>query len=133
MSDQYTPLDEIRPDQPAPTPRTDAFPVREIERAIDEALHPKGMSTHCGKATLDASHVQRVLKVSRMLERELSAKTAEADRLREALKHELNALNLVLTRQRDGEVCRVSVSDLLQGIRLLEQALAATRKDPSNG
>jgi hypothetical protein len=37
------------------------FPIPQIERAIHEALNPRGMSTHDGKVTLDASWVQRLL------------------------------------------------------------------------
>ena len=53
-----------------PTPRTDAYPTKLVERSIDEALHPKGMSTHDGMVKLSANHIQHILAVSRQLERE---------------------------------------------------------------
>jgi hypothetical protein len=55
------------------TPRTDAYPTKLVERSIEEALHPKGMSTHSGKVSLDSSHVLHILAVSRSIERDLNA------------------------------------------------------------
>jgi hypothetical protein len=37
---------------------------REIERAIKSAEHPKGMSTHDGKASIDASILRRLLMIA---------------------------------------------------------------------
>jgi hypothetical protein len=70
----------------AATPRTDAYPTKLVERSIDEALHPKGMSTHSGKVTLDASHVLHILAVSREIERELTRLKQELGEARAAIK-----------------------------------------------
>lgn len=114
-------------DQPAPTPRTEELSTM---GKMELALYSEQHDALC--AILGTRRIS-IVEAVRMAGEQLSTKTAEAERLREALKHELVALNIVLTRQRDGDVCRVSVSDLLQGIRMLEQALAATREDSSNG
>ena len=53
-----------------PTPLTDAFPVSLIRAQINEALHPKGMSTHGGKVKLDCSHVLHALALCSQLERD---------------------------------------------------------------
>jgi hypothetical protein len=37
---------------------------REIERAIDEAVNPKGMATHSGMARINASILQRLLAIA---------------------------------------------------------------------
>lgn len=52
--------------------------LREIERAMQAAEFPRGMSVHDGKAKVRSSHLRRLLA-------ELTAMTAEHDRLREAL------------------------------------------------
>lgn len=55
------------------TPVTDAYPTKLVERSIEEALHPKGMSTHSGMVRLSCNHVMLILSRSRQLERKLSA------------------------------------------------------------
>lgn len=42
------------------TPSIPDFMRKRMERAIEEALHPKGMSTHDGYARIQASDVQRL-------------------------------------------------------------------------
>jgi hypothetical protein len=37
---------------------------REIERAIDEAVNPKSMSTHSGMARINAATLQRLLAIA---------------------------------------------------------------------
>jgi hypothetical protein len=37
---------------------------REIERAIDEAVNPKGVSTHSGMARINAATLQRLLAIA---------------------------------------------------------------------
>ena len=64
------------------TPLTDQFPVSRIERALQEELHPVGMSTHSGKVTLDISHVQIIIGRSRQIETTLTESRAECERLR---------------------------------------------------
>lgn len=44
--------------------RVPAFMVRKFERAIEEAEHQKGMSTHDGKARVEASHLRLLLHVA---------------------------------------------------------------------
>ena len=39
------------------------FIRKRIEQACEEALHPKGMSTHDGMARIHVSDVQRLLKI----------------------------------------------------------------------
>ena len=52
--------------------------LREIERAIQEAEFPRGMSVHDGKAKVHSSHLRRLLA-------ELAALRAERDALRAAV------------------------------------------------
>lgn len=49
-----------------------------LEREIERAQHPAGMSVHDGRVHIDASVIQRLLAV-------IDAQQAERDRLREAL------------------------------------------------
>ena len=71
------------------TPLTDQFPVSRIERALQEELHPVGMSTHSGKVTLDISHVQIIIGRSRQIETTLTESRAECERLRERCREEI--------------------------------------------
>ena len=52
--------------------------LREIERAIQAAEFPRGMSVHDGKAKVHSSHLRRLLA-------ELAALRAERDALRAAV------------------------------------------------
>lgn len=49
-----------------------------LEREIERAQHPAGMSVHDGRVHIEASVIQRLLAV-------IDAQQAERDRLREAL------------------------------------------------
>lgn len=40
-----------------------AFIRRDVERAIEDALHPKGMSTHDGKARIGVDRLQYLLRI----------------------------------------------------------------------
>ena len=55
------------------TPRTDAYPTKYVERDIDEALNPRGMSVHSGQVKLQSNHVQRIIARSRGIEMDLAA------------------------------------------------------------
>ena len=41
-----------------------------VERQIESALHPSGMSVHDGKGRFEVSHIQYMLKYIEQLERE---------------------------------------------------------------
>src|SRR3990167_1656835 len=50
----------------AMTPERELLPAfirKRIESAIEDALHPKGMSTHSGMALVHVADIQRLLKV----------------------------------------------------------------------
>lgn len=52
------------------TPLMDSYPTSVVEREINEALHPVGMSVHSGKVRLPCSHVQNIIARARSLERD---------------------------------------------------------------
>ena len=64
------------------TPETDAFPTSRLEREIDAALNPKGMSVHSGKMTVLCDHVEYVISRSRNIERQRDELRAEVEQLR---------------------------------------------------
>ena len=55
-----------------------SFMRKRIEEAIDNAINPKGMSTHSGKATVLASDLQRMLLVVDLATQELAKQAKEA-------------------------------------------------------
>ena len=44
-------------------PKLPEFIRRDVERAIEDALHPKGMSTHDGKARIGVDRLQYLLRM----------------------------------------------------------------------
>jgi hypothetical protein len=62
-----------------PIVSAEADPIRAmIQREIDFALHPKGMSTHSGKVQLQISHVQRMLTIIDRLESKAAFRAEQA-------------------------------------------------------
>ena len=55
--------------------------LREIERAIQAAEFPRGMSVHDGKAKVDSSHLRRLLAELAALRIENDALRAEREKL----------------------------------------------------
>ena len=64
---------------------------REIERAIDEAVNPKGVSTHSGMARINAATLQRLLAIADAAETLPRAALAEPDAIARAVEAEREA------------------------------------------
>lgn len=115
-------------DQPAPTPRTlDDLYIR-LERAQQECKHGnKDSANRC---------IQCTMKETERLERELSAKTAEAERLREALLFAAETFRQINEGKHDPFSFDLRSNMRSAAGRALEKtraALAATRKDGVSG
>lgn len=115
MTNQYTPLDKIRPDQPAPTPRTEELSTM---GKMELALYSEQHDALC--AILGTRRIS-IVEAVRMVGEQLSAKTAEAERLRETLTDQIQWVAAFAMWLGQHEV--VMSSDRMK------RALAATRKE----
>jgi hypothetical protein len=109
------------------TAKFPAFLRREVERAVEAAVNPQGVSTHDGKARVNASTLQRMLAI---IDGMPSQETSELERLRAAVKSVNDDLD---TRAGEASLQNVSFESrelstetlaLLAAERLAQKAIA---------
>lgn len=105
------------------TPVTDAYPTRLVLRSIEEALHPKGMSTHDGIVKLAGDHVLAILARSRALEADRDHLAALNKELVEALETLKDVAAICLRTAPDNDGSRM----LHDHIKVARAALAKAK------
>ena len=125
--------------EPSKTPITDAYPTKLVERSIDEALHPKGMSTHDGMVKLACDHVLKILARSRSLELALREKdeqdkealprtpselteTQDAERYRWLRKHGVYIVRDDSPHEGEAKWCHNELADAAIDARMKEES-----------
>lgn len=111
---------------------TKALPTflrKEIERAIDEALHPKGMSTHDGKVRIGADRLQYLLAyIDRLAAAPTPAAQAEPPKDHE-IAQAVNALRDVAREFHAHDSLRERIAHV--AVPLMKRAAPAAQAEPT--